>query len=70
MDDSLFSFVYLSQGACSEKLIKWVLLQVAKGVQAMHAKNILHRDIKSDNVLCRFNGEVKLADMGLAAFLT
>ena len=36
----------------------------------MHDKQVLHRDIKSDNILVRPNGEIKLADMGFSVFLS
>ena len=36
----------------------------------MHYHNILHRDIKSDNILCRPNGDIKIADMGFSVFLS
>ena len=31
---------------------------------------MLHRDIKSDNILCRPEGDVKLADLGFSVFLS
>jgi serine/threonine protein kinase len=43
---------------------------VATGLQTMHANNVLHRDIKSDNILCRPNGDIKIADLGLSIFLS
>jgi serine/threonine protein kinase/Tol biopolymer transport system component len=43
-----------------------LLLGVADGLAAAHAANILHRDIKPDNILVAKNGYAKLADFGLA----
>lgn len=43
------------------------LLQVARGLAYLHAKAIVHRDVKSANVLVRNHGElVRLGDFGLA----
>ena len=58
------------QGNLTENFCKFSLYQVALGLQSMHSRNILHRDIKSDNILCRPNGDVKIADMGFSVFLT
>ena len=43
---------------------------VAMGLNEMHQKNILHRDIKSDNILCSSDGQIKIADLGFSVFLT
>ncbi|MGH7142736.1 MAG: protein kinase domain-containing protein [Planctomycetota bacterium] len=36
------------------------------GLAAAHAKNIIHRDVKPDNILVGQDGTIKLADLGLA----
>lgn len=57
-------------GSFSEDFIKYTLFKVALGLQKMHSYNILHRDIKSDNILCSHNGDIKIADMGFSVFLS
>ena len=42
----------------------------AKGLAEMHKQGILHRDIKSDNILCNRSGDIKLADLDISVFLT
>jgi protein-serine/threonine kinase len=53
-----------------ESDIAYVLREVLQGLKFMHGMKRLHRDIKSDNVLVRKDGRVKLADFGFCAELT
>lgn len=53
-----------------EPCIAYVCREVLRGLQLMHSLHRLHRDIKSDNVLVGYNGDVKIADFGFAANLT
>jgi len=54
----------------SEDFCRYALWKVARGLWSMHRKNVLHRDIKSDNILFSRDGEVKITDLGFSVFLS
>jgi serine/threonine protein kinase len=45
-----------------------IAIQIAQGLQSAHERRVIHRDIKSANILLTSRGEVKISDFGLARF--
>lgn len=70
MDDALTSYVQTLHKSYSENIVKYVLRKSLEGLHYLHQRHIIHRDIKSDNLLMNAKGEVKLADFGYAVQLT
>lgn len=66
---SLGELLYYSSNP-TEKLIAYVIKKIAESLVCLHSKYIIHRDLKSDNILISTTGEVKLGDLGASAFLT
>lgn len=50
----------------SESEVKCIVIQVLKGLQYLHTRYIVHRDLKVSNLLMTDKGCVKIADFGLA----
>jgi serine/threonine protein kinase len=49
-----------------EERVREIALQIAGGMIAIHQKNIIHKDIKPQNILLTKDGEVKITDFGIA----
>ena len=60
------------QSKLSETTARGIFVQLLKGLKAIHSKNILHRDIKLDNILLtELEGEhkAKICDFGVSRFI-
>ena len=49
----------------NQKILKNIIIDIIKGLKAIHKKNIIHRDIKPDNII-KSNGNYKILDFGVS----
>lgn len=67
---SLTEVIENNECKLNERQIATICNETLKGLQFLHKKHIIHRDIKSDNVLLSAGGDVKITDFGFCAKLT
>ncbi|KAF2240308.1 serine/threonine-protein kinase-like protein CLA4 [Trematosphaeria pertusa] len=70
MEGGALTDVIDNNPSISEDQIATICLETCKGLEHLHNQNIIHRDIKSDNVLLDGRGNVKITDFGFCAKLT
>ena len=64
----LFWVVY-KQKKLSNSHIKWITYQLLCALKYLHSANVVHRDLKPQNILLSSNCDVKLCDFGLVRII-
>ena len=70
VDGADLSAVLTKESRLPWRIAATIALEVARGLEAIHAQGTLHRDIKPQNLLIGRHGEVKVTDFGLALDVT
>lgn len=66
LDQDLKKYLDVCEGGLDLVVAKSFLFQLITGVAYCHHHRVLHRDLKPQNLLINREGELKLADFGLA----
>lgn len=53
----------------SENAVKPIIYQILKGLEYIHSKKMIHRDLKLENILIDKDEVVKITDFGWSAFI-
>ncbi|EFY95745.2 serine/threonine protein kinase domain protein [Metarhizium robertsii] len=69
MDGGALNDIIDNNSTISERHMATICRETCKGLQHLHARCVIHRDIKSDNVLMDSRGNIKITDFGFCAKL-
>lgn len=53
-------------GKFEKEVIQFFTTQILEGLEYLHQRGILHRDLKADNILVKMDGTIKISDFGIS----
>jgi serine/threonine protein kinase len=65
----LFEYIYVVKSGFNENIAKKIFIQILNSVEYIHKNNIVHCDIKPENILIDNNFKIKLIDFGYSVKL-
>ena len=65
MDTDLYRIIRSPQ-PLSDDHVRYFTYQVLRGLKFLHSANVMHRDLKPNNLLVNENCDLKICDLGLA----
>jgi len=66
VDGANLAHLLASVGRFEPRIAMLVALEISRGLEEIHARAIVHRDVKPSNILISRGGEAKIADFGIA----
>ena len=67
--ENLRSFIDKNMNAqtlIEENILKNIIRQICRGIEEIHNKNIIHRNLKPENIFMNENMDIKIGDFGLS----
>lgn len=65
-EENLMDFIRGNRGQFEAGQVELITYEIIKGLVFIHSKGIIHRDLKSQNILITEEFAIKITDMGLS----
>ena len=66
MEKNVLELLQQKPNGLDQKTIKYIIFQLCKAIKYLHSNNIIHRDVKPENLLINSSNKLKLCDFGFA----